>query len=529
MSSAFPDTDRSRSTPTNYARIVREQWPIVVLAVVLCVIAGLIGQRLVSSSYTAENDLLISPIDNADNTYVGINVFRSVSSDPTSNVLTLARYSKSLATAEIVKRNLHLTDSPDSLLQRISAVPLSQTNIVSIHASASSPVLAAKLADAFAKATIERRTTQIQSDVAKVIGRLQEQIGRSNSRSSTSVAALQDRVAALRSLVGLPDPTVSVLNSAEVPTTPNKPSVQLVTLASILAGLLLGFGAALLSDAGGGKIRREDDLLMRDRLPILARVPRMARYVLHAYVAGRSNLPPAAWEAYRTLRTNILRSVPPGKTPVVLLTSAMPGEGKTLTAVNLAITLAAQDRRVVLVDGDFRRPMVASIFGIVPPKDGFTASFIQGDVKAGLRSVPGYSNLSVLLPSLADMTQIDQLDAKRVDHLFETLRGMADVVVVDSAPATEVSDALLLASAADVTVVAVRLGFTRRARFDSLRQILAQYGVAPSGLVVTTRETPSDVVHGSTMPVPVELTAPRADSRAAADRPRRRARTSQLK
>jgi receptor protein-tyrosine kinase len=530
MSSSPTDTDRSRATPTNYARILREQWPIVVFAVVLCLVAGIIGQRLVSSSYTAQNDLLISPIDNADNTYVGVNVFRSVSADPTSNVLTLARYSESLSTAQIVKRNLNLRDSPESLLGRISAVPLSQTNIVSIHASASTPLLAARLADAFANATLQRRTAQIQSDVAKVIGRLQEQIGRSNSNSSTSIAALQDRVAALRSLVGLPDPTVSVLNHAEVPTTPNKPSLQLVAIASVLAGLLLGFGAALLNDSGGGKIRREDDLVVRDRLPILARVPRLSRYILHAYIAGRTNLPPAAWEAYRTLRTNILRSVPPGETPVVLLTSAMPGEGKTLTAVNLAITLAAQDLRVVLVDGDFRRPMVASVFGLATPKDGFTTSFIDGDVKAGIRQVPGYGNLKVLLPSLADMTQIDQLDTKRVDHLFETLRAMADVVVVDSAPATEVSDALLLASAADVTLIAVRLGYTRRTRFDSLRQILAQYGVTPSGLVVTTREPPSDVVHGSTMPVPIDLAAPRTDAaRTASDRPRRRTRANQPK
>ena len=82
---------------------------------------------------------------------------------------------------------------------------------------------------------------------------------------------------------------------------------------------------------------------------------------------------------------------------------------------------------------------------------------------------------------------------------------MADIIVVDSAPAAEVSDALLLASAADVTLIAVRVGYTRRDRFDTLRDSLAQYGVTPSGLVLTVRSAPADVVHGSTMPVAVDL------------------------
>jgi Mrp family chromosome partitioning ATPase/capsular polysaccharide biosynthesis protein len=496
------------STPTGYLRVLREQWPVVAFCVALCVAGGLLGQRLVSTSYSARSDLLISPIDNTDNTYVGISVFRSVSADPTSNVLTLARYLKTPATAELVRTRLHLRESADALLKSISVQPLSQTNIVSISASQKSPRLAAAVADAFAQATIARRSKQVQSDTGKVIARLQTQIGRSNPKSVTAVAALQARLAALRSLVGLPDPTVSVLNRAQIPTAPDKPSIKLVVIASVLAGLLLGFGVALLTDSVGGKIRREDDLLLRDRLPILARIPRLSPGVVRGYLAGTGNLPPAAWEAYRTLRTNILRSTQPGHTPVVLVTSAMTGDGKTFTALNLAVTLAAQDMEVLLVDGDFRRPMIASIFRIPPPKDGF-ASFIEGDVEAAISDVPGYPNLRALLPTLSNMTEIDQLDAGRARNLFARLRAVADIVVVDSAPATEVSDALLLASAADITLIAVRLRHTRRRQFDALRDSLAQYGVSVSGLVVTTRDAPTSVGRGSTMPVPLESKAPR--------------------
>jgi capsular exopolysaccharide synthesis family protein len=493
---------------TNYLRILREQWFVVALCFLLCVGGGLIGRNLVPTKYHAQADLLISPIDIADNTYVGVSVFRSISSDPTSNVLTLSRYLDTPETAAIVKQRLHLSESPDALLNSISVQPLSQTSIVSVESSASTPALARDIADGFVDATLTRRTKQVQSDVNTVIARLQQQIAKTNPKATASIAPLQTRLAALRSLIGLPDPTVSVLNRAQTPTAPAKPSASLVVIATALAGLLLGFGAALFIDSVGGKLRREDDLLVRDRLPILARVPRMTDTTLRAYFGGRSNLPPSAWEAYRTLRTNILRSPhSTEQTPVVLVTSAMTGEGKTLTAVNLAVTLAAQNMQVLLVDGDFRRPMIAGIFRVPPPKDGFGAAFIRGNPDAAIAPVPGYENLRVLLPSLSHMAEIDQLGTERVERLFATLRGKFDVIVVDSAPATEVSDALLLASTADLTIIAVRIGYTRRSRFDALRESLAQYGVTPAGLVVTTRQPPELTVHGSTMPVPVELRA----------------------
>ena len=147
------------------------------------------------------------------------------------------------------------------------------------------------------------------------------------------------------------------------------------------------------------------------------------------------------------------------------MTSAGAGDGKTLTALNLAVTLATQDMRVVLVDGDFRRPMVGSIFGVAAPRDGFAKAFIRGNVRSAMVDAPGHANLKLMLPTLHDMTQIDQLDTDRVAQMYDTLRGMADIIVVDSAPAAEVSDALLLASAADVTLIAVRVGYTRRDQF----------------------------------------------------------------
>jgi receptor protein-tyrosine kinase len=283
-----------------------------------------------------------------------------------------------------------------------------------------------------------------------------------------------------------------------------------VLIAATLAGLLLGFGIALMTDSLGGKIRSEDDLSSRTHVPVLARVPRLTPWLVREYFGRRTNLPPAAWEAYRTLRTNLLRSAAPGEPPVILVTSAMPGEGKTFTAINLAITLAAQNSRVLLVDGDFRRPMIASFFGVAPPRDGFRATFIEHNYRKVLRDAPGYKNLQLMLPTLRNLGQIDELDSERVAKTFDQFRTLADVVVVDSAPA-DVSDPLILASAADMILIAVRVGYTRRERLESLQEALSQHVVSATGIVMTVRESAKEAVHGSTMPVALDFN--RASSR----------------
>ena len=124
-----------------------------------------------------------------------------------------------------------------------------------------------------------------------MVKRLQKQIAAAGNASSPQLAAVQQRLAALRSLAGLPDPTLTILNRADSPGVASKPSAKLIYLASAIAGLLLGFAIALIADSFGGKIRREDDLLLRDRLPVLARVPKLSQATVTEYLGGRANLP----------------------------------------------------------------------------------------------------------------------------------------------------------------------------------------------------------------------------------------------
>jgi receptor protein-tyrosine kinase len=238
------------------------------------------------------------------------------------------------------------------------------------------------------------------------------------------------------------------------------------------------------------RVTREDELILDQRLPVLARVPRVAAKDVRGYLVGRAPLPATMREAYRTLRASLMTAGRDGHLPSsVLITSASPGEGKTMTSVNVATALAAGGARVVLVDGDLRRPMVATLFGVMSSTRGFADVLLDRvTLEEALVPAPGHGEqLQLLLATPEHAHLVDLLHPERVERVMQELRRFADIVVVDSPPVTEVADALTLADQVETVLIAVRLGRTSRERLNQLRRMLGQRGVAPAGFVVTLR------------------------------------------
>jgi capsular exopolysaccharide synthesis family protein len=171
-----------------------------------------------------------------------------------------------------------------------------------------------------------------------------------------------------------------------------------------------------------------------------------------------------------------------------MVTSASPGDGKTMTAVNLAITLASADLRVILVDGDFHRPMLASIFDVTTRRDGFIRLLVGRDEKNAIVPAPGHPGLQLVLSNREQAHYLHLLNTERVAEALAKLEQQCDVVVIDSPPLPEVAEALEMASAVEAVLISVRLGHTRRDKLAQLRELLARRGVSPLGFVVTTRE-----------------------------------------
>lgn len=487
--------ERREANPTRYLDALREHWLLVMVIVVAAVGSATAYSELAPKRYEASADILVTPISSNDDALVGFNLLRE-SADPSRSVLTAARLVKTPQMADAVKARLGLAMSRRALLDAVAVRPVGQANILSIVASASTASQAARIASAFAEEIIRQRTTQFQAQLSHRLDRLRKRLRATAGKAADEqeAVAIRGQLAALSSLVGEADPTLHIASRAVPPYTPSSPRPVLSVVIALFASLLLGLGAALGLEVVNPRVSREDELLFVHRLPVLARVPRMRRKQVHDYLAGRSWLPDEAWDAYRMLRANLATAGPAGDFPrTILLTSAIRGEGKTMSTLNLAITLANAGATVIAVDGDLRRPMLATVFGVASRGNGFADVFMnEAPLEHALVSAPDTpvsrgNPIRLVLSSPGDAQLVDLLEPRRIQLGLERLKQEADVIIIDSPALTEVADALTLAASVEAVLVVTRLGHTPPDELSELRTMLAYRGIAPTGFIVTTR------------------------------------------
>lgn len=480
-----------RAGVAGYVQALREHWLLVVTLVVLAVGTAAAYSYTAAKRYEADASLIVTPLSASDSVFLGTSALRE-GGVQSNGVLTAARLIQTPETAEAAAESLGDGTSASALLASIEVSPVSQSSLVTIRGKAGTPERAAEIANAFAEAIVANRTQLLQNDISASIERLEDRLDQiaGEATSLAEARAIQQKLSTLRPLVGAEDPTLRIASRAVEPDVPAWPRPKLSIAVALLAALLLGSGAALAAELISPRVNRADELLLEQRLPILARIPRLSRRTLSRYLTGREQLPPTAWEAYRTLRASLANAGADGGFPrTVLVSSSIPGEGKTLTSINLAITMALSGVKVVLVDADLRRPMIATAFGIPARTRGF-ATLLGGeaDPQRALVSPPHQPReLKLLLASPQQAWMVDLLQRERIERVLDRLKQNADVVIIDSPPVGEVADALALADVVETVIIAVRLGHSRRDKLNELRRMLAQRGISPAGFVVTNR------------------------------------------
>ena len=165
-------------------------------------------------------------------------------------------------------------------------------------------------------------------------------------------------------------------------------------------------------------------------------------------------------EQYRTLRTQLFHAAERKKTQVVTVTSTLAGEGKTSTVINLGLAIAQSEKRVLIIDGDLRRPNVAAYLG-AKPKTGFGET-LTGETNAldSLFTLEGHE-MYVLAVSHESANPTELLSSERLVELIAELRGYFDFILIDSPPVLPFADARLLANHADAVVMVVRAGMAQ--------------------------------------------------------------------
>jgi capsular exopolysaccharide synthesis family protein len=263
-------------------------------------------------------------------------------------------------------------------------------------------------------------------------------------------------------------------------------AIPLVIL-SVTVGVGLGAGVAFLADLLEARVRTLAEIRKLVDLPLIGVIPCISDdQVIASGTAGLVSYQKprsALAESYKTTRTNLEFLRRSRQANVLVIASSLPGDGKTTTASNLAITLANTGRRILLVDGDLRKPSLHRIFD-VPRLHGFSDALLSRNSVDQFVQQTFVNNLD-LLTTGPDVSNPEELLASdRLDELFKEFRTLYDMVLVDTSPLLAVTDASIIAAVADGLVLVVRISATRRHDLEVTNDMLKTLGVPVFGMVI---------------------------------------------
>ena len=312
---------------------------------------------------------------------------------------------------------------------------------------------------------------------------------------------------------------ISMIEAARIPTTPSSPNIPRNVGLSALVGIFGGLGLIFAFELLDNTVRTADQVQIASDLPVLGIVPMLmngssagwrtripyrssTKSTMHpqrrtAQLDGPESaamsLPFVALhpksegaEAYRALRTSILLSMPGSVPKVIAITSSVPQEGKTTTAVNCATVLAQQGARVLLVDADLRRPAIHSWFGLGNLGSVGLSSLLTGTANgnSGIVPAPGVSNLFIVPAGPIPPHPSELLGSKLLREMLNEWSKEFDHIVIDTPPVLSVTDAVLVGAAVDSVLLVVRSGVTRKDALRNARNLLGQMNIRIMGAVV---------------------------------------------
>ncbi len=438
----------------DYLLVLRKNWLTIVLLAVLGTGAGVAYSMLATPSYTTSAKVFVST--------TGADDVSELQQGNTFTVQRVQTYADLVSTASVLQptiENLGLDIAASGLRGMISASAPTNTSVIDVTATNTDPVYAASLATGTANALIE----------------VVEGIETTDAADGASPVQL------------------TLVQEAEIPQAPVSPNKPLNTALGLLLGLAAGLAIALLRHALDTHIRGERDLELLTDTPVIGGIvfdPKAAERPLVIHADPRS---PRA-ESFRTLRTN-LQFLDAGRERAFVVTSALPGEGKSTTAANLAISLSDAGARVLLVGSDMRKPKMAEYMGV---EGGVGLSDVLIGRVAFHDAVQRWGRTSLhLLPAGAiPPNPSELLGSTAMSELIERLNSEFDVVLYDAPPLLPVTDAAVLSRLVGGSVVVVAAGKTRTHQVEGALDALANVAAPVSGFVLTMLPTKGPDAYG---------------------------------
>lgn len=426
----------------DYLSIIRAHW----LGIVVCVVVGLLGSvaviilqpRVYTATSTGYVTALTPPAgstaaDIAQTTNDAL-VGAQLAQQAVPSFVDVGTW-RSVADYAISELNLHTT--AEKLLENVKVSSPLNTVIIQVSANAGSPTASRDLAETWIKG-MQKQITALQTNQGKGIAAVSLTHG----------------------------------DSAQLPTSPSSPSTALYLFVGLLAGLVVGLAYAFGRHVLDRRVRDPRAIEKQTGTTVVGTIPVAkelnAHRVAFAFSGGTQAFTPTI-EAMRELRTNLQYMNVDNPPRVIVVTSPLPGDGKSVTAGNLAMSLAAAGEHVILIDADLRRPVVAQVFGL-PEGAGLTDVLAGRSTVADIAHVPyPDGNLVVFTAGRVPPNPSEVLGSQRMRDLLHELSLQA-IVVIDSPPTIPVTDAAVLSTLADGVLMVVSAG---RTTYDMLQKALA--------------------------------------------------------
>lgn len=486
-----PPADVHPPSLLDYVRPVLARWWIVAIVVVVATAGTYFyyeSQPKVFKASTRLYTALDSAIPDADGG-------TSTQVDP-QDAANAAALITSRATAAAVVPKLKFRTTVDSVVGSLAATTTEATTFITITATRSTGTEAAELANAAARYYIDSRSTAARVQLERYEKQQREQLRNIPRTRETldSRTALATALRQTRLRLELPQGVTTQLDPAVVPGVPESPKPKRNALFGFVLSLLVAIGLAFALERFDRRLKRVEDAERAYGLPLLAVLPQVKTPAM-LDAEGKAQVSSQFVEAFHLLRTSLQLASLDRPLRRILVTSAVPGEGKSTVARNLAISYREFGRSVTVVDADLRQPTMGPLFG-VDSKVGLT-TVLTGeatledavlDIEVGLEGLQTLAAMAAVTatdgapdPQAANVsgTTVDRraglglllsggrtanphavLASASTAALLDRLQEQSDVVIIDSPPVLAVSDALALASDVDAVVVVTRLGLS---------------------------------------------------------------------
>ena len=424
-------------------KLLRARWVTICATTLLAVLAAVVLTLMTTPLYQASTRLFVSTAaaSSLTETYQG-NRFSQERVGSYSQLLT----GRTLAQRTIDKLGLNMTAT--TLQKNIKATAAPETVLITVQVLDESPVqardIANTLSDEFVTMVRELETPEDGSS---------------------------------------PDSRVVVEERAAIPESPVVPRTTLNLAGGLVLGLLLGIALAVVRHMLDNTVKGRETVEEITGHGLVGTIPLdKERRKQPAIAFDNDNT--AIAEAFRKLRTNLQFLAVDNPPRVIVVTSSLPGEGKSTTALNIALALAEAEHNVVLVDGDLRRPTVHKKLDLIGAV-GFSTVLSGGTLLSDALQKTRFPGLTVLTSGAIPPNPSELLGSHSARKLLADLREQFDYVIVDSTPLLAVTDAAILAAGADGVLIMARFGQTKRDQLSHAIGNLVDVGATVLGAVLT--------------------------------------------